>query len=1517
MLRLPTAIRTAVALRLFPVVTQPLMRLPHTTWPGLMSMRAHDTLQRCRFERRKYATVHGDELERMWREYGNGSGISQSSADQVVWKSQDHSQPHSMVQTDLNAILQDHLTALQVSEARYIMTALYQTAKTRKSAIARRKIRRKISEAVQSEDPLSNLRHLHDMHKSESPTEKTNTKTKTATALPALFDPSEDSATVANPPPAGDSHGSGVDATEDTGSNEVQLLDVGYIQRTMPLPTTEEYHDAPTSLFDPVLTAAAIHNQCAKQKLSVHVHVDVTPKEGLNKQMLHSIRPGLQAVFVCTLKLEITDLCTVTTVGEGIKKQYAIQAAWLHVVSKMHVDGTLKELFPKKESSITDTSFQHDTEDVDLQPVELKDEVKKQEKDAKIEIYEYAASYGLVPVFEVKVLQPKTPRARLGRTPKKPKPVWQVAIRLQDQDIDVSAVGKDLRTAEIAAALLFKEQAENKHAGPAAVEERRVLTADTVNRFFEFYKIRVGRINMAIENEITSQNGINLNSARVTIDGEQVGQEVAMTKKLEAETIAHLTAAVELTNKEPDLLRDFEQTMVKSKGKVLRPVKPINYPVEPGVLDSMRNALLEARKGGLSDIRQTLSAEHFTLNQRTRQPTQRLSPHELSMANELLRTNQSLFEQDPTFEELRSKKAALPMSNYRDQVLAMVSKNSYSIVVGATGSGKTTQVPQILFEEAIEAGRGASCNIVCTQPRRIAATSVAQRVAAERNESPRTTVGHQVRFDSKPPYNPYGITYCTTGVLLERLKHGPDDVLDTVSHICIDEVHERDMSIDFLMIVLKRSIKIRRSEGKPVPKIILMSATLDTELFANYFGKTEDDETKLPCPALSVPGRTFPVQERYLSTIMDEMRATHGASSVANLLDLHPATDEYLTAENAFSACYRGGSSTTRKDSVIDWKGERQKPLDPAEADAANEREEALVPVSLVATTIAHICATTADGAILTFLPGLAEILDTQKLLLNHSPLGVDFGDESKFRIFPLHSTSTREQQAEIFNQLPRGCRKIILATNIAETSVTVTDVKYVVDSGKLRENRYDQLRRITKLQCVWVSKSNSKQRAGRAGRVQDGYYFALFSEERSHALDAIGQPELLRSDLQETCLSVKAQNFNDTVPSFLAQAIEPPSAQAVGAAVQNLVGIEAFTADEGLTPLGRVLSRLPVHPSLGKMIVLGVIFRCLDPMITLGAAVNERSLFSSPIGMRTEASRAHKTYAPDEDSDQLAFLEAFQELRMLRAQYGVAAARQRANEDFLHWNAFRTMDASARQIEDVLVECGLIPKRLRQSFYDETSYGPPDLNYNCQNSALISTLLVAGLSPNIAVKTSSTGIIYRTPREHSVTIYPRSRNSESKKADRKFPTASLFTFGELAKSAEGGSLFLRDTTKVTPLMALLFGGQLRMTQTGRLEMDDWLPFFIRSSDQHFATKMILEFRKGLDRVLYRAFHSLENVTPDNAGQFSDDPVREKFVNEVVHILNMKSQNPKDAFKAWYNALQHRDEAWATDMGRG
>jgi HrpA-like RNA helicase len=1488
MLRLPAAIRTAVALRSFTGATRPPVTVFPARWPGATLTGPHDNLQQATPWKQTYATVHGDELDQMWRDHGNNN--PKTSDGNVSAKAQDPEPPPPSATADVNAALQDHLSTLDLAEAQELITTLHGLAKTRNSSDARRVARRKIREAVYSNDPLLNLRRR---------AEAVMTCRKKAPKIAKLV-------RSAKAPSADEPHDSGIDTSGMTVPEEVQLLDVQYIQRTMPLPTKEQYSFALDELFDHTRIAAAIHNQCQKRKLSQQSDVNFAPKEGLSKHMLRRLSPGGNGVVVCTLKLEISDLCTVTAFGEGTSNQAARQAAWLHVISKMHVDGTLKELFPDRYAAVAKSQMEDEVDDFELQPVELDEDVKNEEKDAKTEIYEYAASLGLVPFFETKTLQPRTSRARRGIKPKNPKLVWQVRIRLEGRNIDVSAIGKDLRTAEVAAGLAFKAEAEKQHTRPegmAGNDDRRILTVETAKKFFDFYKTRVGTISLAVEHEQQRENSVNWTVARVTINGMQVGQDVLMGRKKEAESVAYLAAAVELTNKDPNLLREFEQTVIKGKGEILRPVRPIDFPLAAEVIGSMREALLQARKAGLSDIRQTLGAESSTSTQKTWRPRRRLSHQEQQWASEILLSDQNRFHHNAGLEELRVTKAALPIRRYHDQVLNMITENPYSIVVGATGSGKTTQVPQIIFENAIQAGHGGTCNIICTQPRRIAATSVAQRVADERNEPFRETVGYQVRFDSKPPYKPFGITYCTTGVLLEKLKHDPDEVLDTTSHICIDEVHERDMQIDFLMIVLKQAIKIRLSEGKAVPKIILMSATLDTELFANYFGTVNEQGEKLPCPALSVPGRTFPVEERHLDSIVGEMQQKHG-SEFAYLLSLHSGTQEYLDAEITFRAAHKGESSGARKDSVIDWKGERQAPLDPSELDAAKEKEDSLVPVGLLAATIAHICKTTDDGAILAFLPGLAEILDTERLLVNHNPLGLNFEDTSKFQIFPLHSTSSREQQAEIFKPLRPGCRKIILATNIAETSVTVTDVKYVVDSGKLREIRYDQLRRITKLQCVWVSKSNAKQRAGRAGRVQDGYYYALYSKERSNALNAIGQPELLRSDLQETCLSIKAQNFNESVGSFLSQAIEPPSPHAVVGAIQNLIEIEAFTADEDLTALGRVLSRLPVHPSLGKMIILGVIFRCLDPMITLGAATNERSLFALPVGLRSEAVRAHKSYGSHEHSDQIALLDAFQELRMLRHQYGVPAAQQRASENFLHWGAFRTIDQSAKQTEEVLVECGLIPRPEDEAQEIMPAYGPSFLNQNAQNSALIKSLLVAGLNPNIGVKSSSNGVLYRTPKEQSVAIYPRSRNGEMKKADTKHAAGTLFTYSSLAKGTTSGSLFLRETSKVTPLMTLLFGGQLRLTETGRLEMDDWLPFFVKHSDQHFAARLLLEFRKALDRVLYRTFHSLEDLTPENRGQFVDDPVRDNFVDKTVQILSMREPIPEDAFKEWRNLLR-------------
>ncbi|KAF3907353.1 p7 [Arthrobotrys entomopaga] len=383
------------------------------------------------------------------------------------------------------------------------------------------------------------------------------------------------------------------------------------------------------------------------------------------------------------------------------------------------------------------------------------------------------------------------------------------------------------------------------------------------------------------------------------------------------------------------------------------------------------------------------------------------------------------------------------------------------------------------------------------------------------------------------------------------------------------------------MVLLKRVMRQREQAGLPPIKIILMSATMNTELFSGYFASKDENGKVVGCPSLSVPGRTFPVAEYFLDDIKSLLASSYTRKDLSLLQDRD--TQDFLNSESSYQAKVSAsrsklGFSATNDESLeddtfIDWKRKSIVGED-GEMMVSNDKEDALTPCGLVATVIAHLAKTTEMGDILVFLPGLAEIQTVDEMLKTKHPLGVDFLNSEAYRIDILHS-SLPQQQMDVFHVNSTGKRKIILSTNIAETSVTIPEVRYVVDTGKLREKRYEQTSRITKLQCTWISKSNSKQRAGRAGRVRNGHYFALFTKERFNELRPAGLPEILRSDLQEICLDIRAQGFKDPIAQFLSEAIEPPSAVAIESALTQLRGLGAFEADERLTNLGKVLATM------------------------------------------------------------------------------------------------------------------------------------------------------------------------------------------------------------------------------------------------------------------------------------------------------------------------------------------------------
>ncbi|KAL8829025.1 MAG: hypothetical protein Q9191_002246 [Dirinaria sp. TL-2023a] len=1176
---------------------------------------------------------------------------------------------------------------------------------------------------------------------------------------------------------------------------------------------------------------------------------------------------GIRCTLTCTFSG--SDLTEIVFGEDKQSKKSAERAAWLHLLAKLHQTGQLSSMSEPKDIAIDQ-------------------ETMIAEADAKLDIYNYAARFDAIPEITLRVSQVRARR--------KTKKLIEVGVALAEQNIKVNGRGTDLRTAEIAAALKFKQAAEEYQAAQGSetivIKDSTALTTTNAKDFFDFYKIMHPRARVVVESQEVSEwnlSGSRPFRAQVSIDGKPYGQAVEMNNKKRAEALAHLTAALEVKALEVDLYPKFLKANKSTSGAILKPMAPFDMPVDEDCLLCMRQTLLDARNSGLPDEAEELLSDE-NIDQRRTGYGRRITDAQVEYLNQRLQSDYRDYLQNPRLEEIRQKRSQLPMNQQKGHVLKMVDSHPYSIVIGATGSGKTTQIPQILLEDAVSQGQGGACNIVCTQPRRIAASSVSRRVAEERGEALTKTVGYHVRFDAKVPPPGGSIVYCTTGILLQQLQLFPDEVMELNSHLVIDEVHERDVLIDFLLIIVKKVIARRLAEGKRVPKVVLMSATMDTELFASYFSNAAEQNE---CPTLSVPGRTFPVREIYLEGLLDDLQTSYSPTDI-QLLRLDRATSDYLSLDQGFRRLNPpkgdGTKTITERpdDFVIDWKHERKVSAE-GEAMISNEKEDALVPIGLVAITVSHIVKTSNDGAILVFLPGLDEIVQVEKLLRANLPLGVDFNVESAFKIFMLHS-SMPAGQSEVFDPVPKGCRKIILSTNIAETSVTIPDVQHVIDTGKLREKRYDQLRRITKLDCTWISKSNSKQRAGRAGRVQNGNYYALFSKSRYESLRAIGLPEMLRTDLQETCLDVKAQAFQSPLREFLAAAIEPPAPSAVESSIKNLQALDALTDEEQITPLGRLLAALPVHPSLGKMIVLGIIFRCFDPMLVLGAAAAERNLFINPLEARREAQAAKLSFVDGSGSDHIAILNAVRQMRLVRSERNEYYMRDFAYQNYIHAGAFNTIENTAKQIEEILVEAGLIPFTPRHARVRDEC-GDPSLNENSHSVPLIKALVLAGVHPNLAVNNG--GRSFRTPLEPYCIIHPSSINGMpgGKRTKDGIERGSLFSYSTMAKSNDGNSLFLRETSAVTPLIAALFGGKLR--GGGRspfiLEIDRWLSFYVQPRSPH-ATKTIVEFRKAMERLFAGTFRDLaakrrERKLGLETKGLADEEVRRIFAEGLVEIL--------------------------------
>jgi ATP-dependent helicase HrpA len=485
---------------------------------------------------------------------------------------------------------------------------------------------------------------------------------------------------------------------------------------------------------------------------------------------------------------------------------------------------------------------------------------------------------------------------------------------------------------------------------------------------------------------------------------------------------------------------------------------------------------------------------------------------------------------------------ALPVSGRRDEIARAIAAHPVVIVCGETGSGKTTQLPKI----CLELGRGQAGLIGHTQPRRLAASTIARRIAQELSTPPGEVVGYKVRFTDRTQPGA-SIKLMTDGILLAETQTDRD--LAAYDTILVDEAHERSLNIDFLLGYLKQLLPRR-----PDLKLVITSATIDAQRFAAHFGTDG-----APAPVINVSGRLFPVEVRY-----------------------RPVQDE------------DDADDRTLMDGIV---------------DAVDE------------------CARAGRGDVLVFLPGEREIREAAEALRKHHPPATE--------ILPLYARLSVDEQERVFRPGTSG-RRIVLATNVAETSLTVPGIRFVVDTGLARVKRYSYRNKVEQLRIEPISQAAANQRAGRCGRVAAGVCIRLYDEAEFGQRPKFTDPEVLRSSLAAVILRMKSLQLGETGEFPF---VEPPPGRAIADGYQLLAELAAVDEDNDLTPGGRELAKLPVDPRVGRMLLAARERGCLHEVLVIASALSVQDPRERPLAAQEAADNAHRRFA-DERSDFLAFLK-------------------------------------------------------------------------------------------------------------------------------------------------------------------------------------------------------------------------------------------------------------------------------------
>lgn len=625
------------------------------------------------------------------------------------------------------------------------------------------------------------------------------------------------------------------------------------------------------------------------------------------------------------------------------------------------------------------------------------------------------------------------------------------------------------------------------------------------------------------------------------------------------------------------------------------PGRPASPPIVAGVseLSGVSRAALRARLDGLT-IRDASRLGRRLKNVRGATDVTKLA-EQITAAEALIATRSGAV---PTITY-----PDLPVSAHREELARAISAHQVVVVAGATGSGKTTQLPKI----CLELGRGIRGTIGHTQPRRLAARTVAERIAEELGTPLGETVGYTVRFTDQASDRTL-VKLMTDGILLAEIQR--DRRLLRYDTLILDEAHERSLNIDFLLGYLRELLPKR-----PDLKVIVTSATIEPQRFSTHFADA---------PIIEVSGRTYPVEIRYRPLEV----AVSGAS----------APDEPDDPDHEIVRTEIRDQTEAIADAVRELEGEP-------------------------------------PGDVLVFLSGEREIRDTAETLR---------GAFRNTEVLPLYARLPAAEQHKIFQ--PHTGRRVVLATNVAETSLTVPGIRYVIDPGTARISRYSRRTKVQRLPIEPISQASAAQRSGRSGRTAPGICIRLYSEQDFQARPRYTDPEILRTNLAAVILQMAALQLGD-IENF--PFLDPPDKRSIRDGVQLLQELGAFDSGGALTELGRRLARLPLDPRIGRMILQADAEGCVDEILVLAAALSIPDPRERPVDREEAARQKHARFA-DDHSDFTAYLNLWRYLQDQRRQLSGNAFRRMCREEFLHYLRIREWQDLVGQLRSIARDLGI-----------------------------------------------------------------------------------------------------------------------------------------------------------------------------------------------------------------------------------